>query len=140
MKKGNRSASAKTRKTAGAAKVEPSSPATKSYAGAAWNQLMENESKYSIAELYLDSLDTLRQWATWGVIEVAVRNPNVSSFVTEKEAEIARLTARHAALAGALREIADLSEPLPANRPRKSFDLTLEAILTNARTALAEGE
>lgn len=31
--------------------------ATKSYAGAAWNQLMESETKESIAKMYLDSLD-----------------------------------------------------------------------------------
>lgn len=30
------------------------------YAGAAWNQLMENETKESLAELYLDSLDRIR--------------------------------------------------------------------------------
>lgn len=33
---------------------------TKSYAGAAWNQLMENETKESIAKMYLDSLDIRR--------------------------------------------------------------------------------
>jgi hypothetical protein len=37
------------------------------------------------------------QWRTWGVIEVMIRNPNVDSFVKEKEAEITRLRAGRAA-------------------------------------------
>lgn len=31
------------------------------------------------------------QWRTWGVIEIMIRNPNVDSFVKEKEAELTRL-------------------------------------------------
>lgn len=31
------------------------------YAGAAWNQLMENETKESIAEMFLDSLTEIRE-------------------------------------------------------------------------------
>jgi hypothetical protein len=36
----------------------------------------------------------LAEWRTWGVIEVMIRNPNVDSFVREKEAEIAALRAK----------------------------------------------
>lgn len=38
--------------------------ATKSYAGAAWNHLMEEETKESIAKFYLDSIDTRRYLLT----------------------------------------------------------------------------
>ncbi len=35
--------------------------------------------------------DRENQWRTWGIIEIMTRNPNVDSFVKEKEAEIEEL-------------------------------------------------
>ncbi len=37
--------------------------------------------------------EELAQWTKWGVIEVMIRNPNIASFVKEKEAELAEARA-----------------------------------------------
>jgi hypothetical protein len=49
----------------------------------------------------LDAInDELKNWQTWGVIEVAIRNVNVNSYVDDREKQIATLTARIAELEG----------------------------------------
>lgn len=44
--------------------------------------------------------DIDRQWRDYCVIEVMIRNPNVDSFVREKEAEVEGLWARIRTIAG----------------------------------------
>lgn len=52
------------------------------YAGAAWNELMENETKESLAEMLLSSLDEIRQIR--GEKEEKIRTKNHPSWESSK--------------------------------------------------------
>lgn len=47
-----------------------------------------------------------QQWRTWGIIEIAVRNVNVASYMTEWEGRAINAEARLAALEAGVREVA----------------------------------
>lgn len=64
-----------------------------------------------------------REWRTWGVVEISLRNPNVCSFVQE-------WTPRAMNAERKLREIADqLRDPTPAEKRAMMGFSAAEAIL-----------
>lgn len=64
---------------------------------------------YPTYPMIMQAADELDQWRTWGVIEVMIRNPNVDSFVKEKEAQETHLRETAAVLARALASVLPLA-------------------------------
>lgn len=65
---------------------------------------MTDQCAVSLPQTPPTAADIDHQWRNWGVIEVMIRNPNVDSFVREKEIEVERLWKR-------IRDIASQSDP-----------------------------
>ncbi len=74
-----------------------------------------------------------KQWASWGVIEVMIRNPAVNEFVKDKETEIDRLTAAIATLRDSVVEMEAYNDV-----PGAQDDPVWRAIRTRGAVAITQ--